>query len=170
MSRANLIIALAIALVALGYLNFDIYSSAIDTSSLYSPVDEAAPSPQLTADNPQMLPAAKRLSDFTQTITRPIFTNDRHPIERKAKVANAGASKVAAVADVTPKQLQLVGVIQGEKAQALIRSSAGTQGTWMSIGEDIDGWRLREVADNMAVIETGGRRYQLFLYAGSGAN
>jgi hypothetical protein len=170
MSRANLIIAFAIALVALGYLNFDIYSSAIDTSSLASPAEEAAPNPQLTADNAQVLPAAKHLPDFPQTTMRPIFTSDRRPVERKIKVPDAGSSKGARTADVAPKQLQLVGVIQGEKAQALIRSSAGTQGTWMSVGEDIDGWRLREVADNMAVIETGGRRYQLYLYAGSGPN
>jgi hypothetical protein len=40
----------------------------------------------------------------------------------------------------------------------------------MSIGEEVDGWRLREVADNKAVIETKGRRYQLFLYPGTNSD
>jgi hypothetical protein len=107
---------------------------------------------------------------FDQTIARPIFTSDPHPVERKSKLTSETATGRPAT-EIAPKQLTLVGVIiQGKKARALIRSSVSGQGGWMSIGEDVDGWRLREVADNKAVIETKGRRYQLFLYPGTNSD
>jgi hypothetical protein len=163
MGRGNLIIGLLILIAILGYLNFEIYDSPIDMSPILAE-DGGSDVPAPVNLESRSLPVARPLTEFDQTIARPIFTSDRHPIERKPKLASSESATGRPATEIAPKQLTLIGVMHAGKARALIRSSVSGQGGWMSIGEDIDGWRLREVADKKAVIETEGRRYQLFLY------
>jgi len=165
--RSKRIAILAAVIAILAYANLKVINSTVEISPIKAVENGANPAPAPTDAKLPGLPEPRQLSEFKQTVTRPIFATDRRPVERKPK---AEISSTLVAAEAVPKQLQLIGVIKGEKARALIRSNTSAQGTWMSIGEDIDGWRLREVADNAATIETHGHKYQLFLYPGAGAN
>jgi hypothetical protein len=49
--------------------------------------------------------------------------------------------------------------------RALVRGQGDRQGTWMAIGEKVDGWMLREIGPDKAVFENGARRQELLLEA-----
>jgi hypothetical protein len=93
-----------------------------------------------------------------------LFAADRRPVVPKPKRPQSQPPNVEEEAAAPPEQLQLVGIVQGSAPRALIRSKTNGEGTWMAVGEDVEGWRLSKVADNMAMIETGGRSYELHLY------
>ena len=64
-------------------------------------------------------------------------------------------------------QLFLVGIIriQNGHDRALIRSVRDGKGTWLSVGDELQGWQLREINRESAIFETNGRRVELQVYS-----
>jgi hypothetical protein len=157
-------IALVCLVAFLAYANYTIFASPVETGPLN---DERPKTMELSAQSGPKMPEPapfRTLASLTETVRRPLFSLDRRPIVRVAKQAEA--AKPQAVKPVTPpEQLQLVGIIQGSNARALIRSNSNTPGSWIVIGEDVEGWRLKEVSEISAILEAQNRKYELFLYS-----
>jgi hypothetical protein len=103
----------------------------------------AAPPPRLA------VPAAAPISDFSETLTRPLFHESRKP-----------APEVAAPTPETPSveqpPLQLVGVvIVPEGRSALIRMPRSKELVEVLVGERIEGWRLESIETDRIVLKSG---------------
>jgi hypothetical protein len=160
--RSALIASLAIIVIAMAYLNWQVFTETIDSSPIAVPANSGT-ADQSSNDALLAPPVTRPKSDFAQTLSRPLFSTNRRPVEHKPKPIDP---RVQTARASTADKFQLIGVYldQGDKGRALIRSGPNAIGTWMSIGEDIEGWRLREVKNDLAVIESGGQRKELRLY------
>lgn len=150
---------LGTAAAGLLYLNWSLWVTAVDTSPThFSATDQAIP---VATDEALAMPTPA--GEFPETLDRPVFLATRRPIPPKA-VDDAGP-QTAAVAQLTPDNLELRGVMRldGKRAKALIRWNTEPPGTWVHIGDSIKGWSVREIHDDVAVIETNGQRYELRL-------
>jgi hypothetical protein len=154
--------------VGLGYTNWALWTTPVDTSPIAA---GGVSAPTLaTADyDAEALAPLPPLGDLSETTARPVFMASRRPSEPKAETASE-VEAVAAGPIAPPEHLQLMGVVRLGKGRekALIRSSADVPGHWIPVGEMIDGWQIREIAVDKAVIETKGQRYELRMaYAGA---
>jgi hypothetical protein len=160
-SSSHVIMATLIATnVAFAYIAWDLWSRPIDISA---DLDAAAASNTILSDGDATIVAPPpRPGNLSETTTRPIFNASRRPIEIK-KVVAADAVSVPAVARVAPEQLLLVGILHigvGDD-RALIRETSDDLGSWVLIGDSIQGWRVRKITSEMAVIENEGKQYEL---------
>jgi hypothetical protein len=100
-------------------------------------------------------------TDYTETIARPLFNAKRRPSETPKE------SLAVPVAMTSPAllQAQLVGLsaAAARGKRALVRSTNDRDGTWLSIGEEFRGWRLRDIGYDTAIFENGDRRQELQL-------
>ena len=48
-------------------------------------------------------------------------------------------------------------------ARVLIRAGGDAQGTWVQVGESIQGWKVRDVSSDSATIESRGERAELVM-------
>ncbi|SFV36978.1 hypothetical protein [Hyphomicrobium facile] len=154
------IAALVATNVAFAYIAWDLWSRPIDISA---DLDGAAAGEKTIADaDATAIAPPPRPGNLSETTTRPIFNASRRPVEAK-KVAVADATPVPAAATVAPEQLLLVGILHigvGDD-RALIREASDDLGSWMLIGDSIQGWRVRTISSEMAVIESEGKQYEL---------
>jgi hypothetical protein len=79
--------------------------------------------------------------------------------------ANAGLSLPKGEGTKSGDPILLVGIIHSSNgvAQALLRAGNGSDGKWLSVGDTIKGWRIKEIAARGAVVETEGETMQLEL-------
>ena len=107
----------------------------------------------------------KPLPQFLQTIARPLFT----PTRRPAAVAARPAAAPAAAPTPSAQGLRLIGLIktEGGETRVLIRSADEPLGTWVLVGGEVAGWKVTAIGDSKVTVESGGRRFDLNLYAPS---
>jgi hypothetical protein len=99
------------------------------------------------------------LSDFDEVVRRPVFAASRRPFVQSAPAAGQPA------AVVPPPDLRLIGVaINPGKKQALLRTAQQPRGRWVGEGDSIDGWVLRSVRADAAVVASGPQTHELRLY------
>lgn len=161
-----LVPVLALAVAGLGYLNYGFFNLNVDTTPV-------APTAASTADKTQgakdlvLAPSQHAIDEFPLTASHPIFFANRRPPEKPKPKPVAVAEAKAPAAPLQPLEpLQLVGIIgAGAGRQALVRTSADPQGTWLSVGDEFRGWQLREVMADNVVVEARGQRSELHLYA-----
>ena len=160
-SGSHLTIAALVATnVAFAYIAWDLWSRPIDISA---DLDGAAAGDKTISDaDATAIAPPPRPGNLSETTTRPIFNASRRPVEPK-KVAVADATPVPAAATVAPEQLLLVGILHigAGDDRALIREASDDLGSWMLIGDSIQGWRVRTISSEMAVIESEGKQYEL---------
>lgn len=164
-SIPNLILAAIVA--ALGYLNWLAWDMAIDTAPVEAGVsgqfERAAEGDRMAASLPR-----PSLSEFSETISRPLFHPSRRPVsEVAAKEPGAAPPSSPPPEPETdePSGLNLVGLMgSGEKGRrALIRPQGETYGTWVEEGGRIAGWQLNSIDDDRVVIEKSGREEELVM-------
>ena len=63
------------------------------------------------------------------------------------------------------EQLRLVGIIQKPSARALVRSSSNAPGSWLGVGDQVEGWHLQEITEISVIIEAQNRKVELFLFS-----
>ena len=155
---------LATVVAGLAWLNWMLLDMQVDISPLLprASSDGAARGPDLSI--------ATRLDDkplpqFLQTIARPLFT----PTRRPAAVAARPAASPAAAPSPSAQGLRLIGLIktEGGETRVLIRSADEPLGTWVLIGGEVAGWKVTAIGDSKVTVESGGRRFDLNLYAPS---
>lgn len=169
--NASSILVPAVWLVVLGlaYWNWTLFATPVDTSPIAAPAGDSRAAGAKDAEI--AMPAAPP-GQLTETTSRPLFTASRRPFEQKAEAPPPPPVEVAKPA-TPPDHLKLVGVVRlgGGLEKALIRSSADVPGRWVPVGDSVDGWQVREVSIDKAVVEMGGQTYELRLaYDAAGAS
>ena len=161
--RGGLLLALAAFGGALSLAGWALLQLNVETTPLLREASSTAPDPALDQYDVTIAPTPRALTDFKQSTSRPLFFANRRPVEAKVETPQVAAQ--AAPAAQPPKQLQLIGIVRTGKGplRALIRGNADLPGTWMSVGEEIQGWQVREISETNAVIEAKGQRAELQL-------
>jgi hypothetical protein len=167
-SSSGLSLALFAGVIALGYLNWSIWSSPPETSALAVPGVVGNASPVILPDEASLVPPARAIGEFQQTKARPLFFANRRPVDRNPPKVAAVVAKPAKIVPLFPlEQLQLIGIVRTgkDKVSALIRAGNDAQGAWVSVGDQVRGWKLQEVNDEIVVLESNGQRGEVKLYA-----
>ncbi len=170
-SSSGLTLALLATVVGLGYLDWSILGSSPEISPIAARDTAGNPGPVLMPDEAAIIPVARSIGEFQQTKSRPLFFANRRPVDRTPSKIAAAAPKPAKIVPLYPlEQLQLIGIVRTGKdsARALIRAGTDGQGAWVSIGDQVRGWKLQEVNDEIAVLESNGQRGEVKLYAAAG--
>ena len=169
-SNRALTIALLATVGGLGYANWQLWGHSPDISAITAAASTTKAPTAFAIDEASLMPIPRSAAEFPQTRGRPIFFASRRPIDRTPPKVVAAAPVVKA-APITPtyplEQLQLVGIVRtGPKAaRALIRAGTDGQGNWLGVGEQVRGWKLQEISDDIAVLESNGQRGEVKLYA-----
>lgn len=100
-------------------------------------------------------------ADFAETIARPLFNPSRRPVSAALKAGNE--PQVAAVEPAL--QARLIGLMAtpARGKRVLVRAGNDKVGTWLAIGEELQGWRLHDIGYDRAIFESGGRHQELQL-------
>ncbi|WP_045835009.1 hypothetical protein [Hyphomicrobium sp. 99] len=152
--------ALVVTNAAFAYFAWDQWSKPIDISADLDGVEGGDKA--VSEGGETTIAPPPRAGNLSQTTARPIFNSSRRPIEPK-KITVAEPAPQSMVPAVSPDQLLLVGILHtgvGDD-RALIRESSGAAGSWVFIGDSIEGWRVRAIRSEMAVIENEGKQYEL---------
>ncbi len=154
--RTSLISLLLGGFVVLGFLVWQLAGTADKTAGLAAD----------TLNRPEEA-AMMNNDDAVAIATRLQSVATRGTVEWPSLSASkADEPKPQLSAGTSDAQLHLVGVMQtgAGLGRALIRTSSDSQGRWMSVGDVIKGWQLRQVSAEKAVMETGGKLVELQLY------
>lgn len=159
--RSGSLLLLGGGAAALAYVNWRVLQ--FDPGA--APTAAEMESPQLvTAAAVVDAPYQKRdLSDFDEVVKRPIFTASRRPFAPPAPEPAATREP-----ERLPADLRLMGVlIDSDRKQALLRTKQHPAGHWVKEGQSVEGWLLRSVRTDGAVLAAGPRTHELRLYPGA---
>jgi hypothetical protein len=113
--------------------------------------------------NPLAAPSLDRLSATRQ---RPLFTPSRRAAPPPSPVAVA--APVESVAG--PPRIALVGVVIGEEGpRAVVNDMALNKIVRVRIGDEVDGWKVREIDERLLVLWRDGRSTSFKLFSGEHA-
>lgn len=103
---------------------------------------------------------AKPVSEFRETVQRPLFNSTRKPVDRPKTARVQAPTETGSHLD-----MRLVGIVKPGNApnRALIRAADQTNGKWVTEGETFNGWKLRSVKDRSVIVEAEGRSHELTL-------
>ena len=125
----------------------------------------STPAPALELTLPDNLPPP--LQDFTETLTRPLFLQDRVPYEAPEVAAStvAGQPLVQAPTPTTPPpNVRLTAVVMRQgRHVAFLRATQDGETTQLALGESLDNWRLVSVSDDGVTLEQAGQTVDLKL-------
>jgi general secretion pathway protein N len=155
------LLLLGAVVVALGLANWWVLTVEPGASSA-----ESVSLANLTATAaPTARPLAERsLSDFGEIVGRPLFTATRRPYV-PADPVPVRAEPAAAEPRRPPPNVRLIGiVIDAGKKRALLRTPGQPRGRWVEEGETIDGWQVRRVLTDAAILALGPGTHELRLY------
>jgi hypothetical protein len=141
----------------LAFLDYHLLQSPIDISPVAPPVQKAD-LPHPGSPKPTTVLDRKKPEDFQATVSRPLFSPNRRPVQRGE---TAGGQPKAETA-----KLRLIGVIRPEDGppRALIRFGDELTGRWIEEGGVYNGWTLTRVDENSVIVEAGGRTQELKLF------
>lgn len=146
----SMLIAISIACVVI------VLEIALLGSESVALVDDAPAAEPLTgpaSDNSITLPS---LPSYRQLLTRPLFTNTRKPPPRSA-------NKPTQTIDLS-KKWKLTGVVvAGDNSHVFVQGIRDKSVRRLEMGATLDGWVLREITPEYAVLESGGREARLEL-------
>lgn len=153
-SRNTGVAALAVVAVAGAAANWWLLTTPVEVT----PTVEQSAAPTAAAEPVTLLPVAVS-DDLPETVSRPVFSSTRRP----PKPVVAAEETVAVAAAKAPENLELRGIMRHnpKRISVLIRSSLNAPGSWVRVGEAVDGWIVREIHDDRAIVETNGQRYEL---------
>jgi hypothetical protein len=106
--------------------------------------------------------AAHPLEEFTATRDRPLFTRGRR------LPAVARAVPVAAPPPPPPPKLTLLGILlEGGEASAIVRSAPAEKSVHVRVGDEIDGWKLAQIAERQIVLSQDDRSVTFTMFDGN---
>lgn len=158
-----------VVVLALVIVNWHVSNSVVDISPLEvasrSTID---PTPAHSNSLPRREPSPQ--VDTAETLKRPLFTPTRRPFDPAKNLAPAPTPpdappkiQPAPTAPAPALQVKLVGFAASPQRgkRALVRAANEKVGTWLSIGDQVAGWRLRELSADRAVFEYDSQRQVL---------
>lgn len=105
---------------------------------------------------------------FVQSFSRPLFSEDRRkyqPPKAKPKPVAKKPTVRRKVAAVEPPEIKLVGLsVAPTSSRALIMNSSTNETTWISVGENIQGWDVTAIDDNSLIMENRGEKISINLH------
>jgi hypothetical protein len=151
-TRTAFLLALSAVAAALGLANWWIIGMEPGLPAAAAASVPAATTPAAVS-GPR--PVAERpLSDFAETLRRPLFTASRSP-----------AAPSRAEPSQPPLDIRLTGIaIDAVKKQVLLQTPHHPEGQWFEEGQSIDGWLLRSVHSDAAILASGQQTRELRLY------
>jgi hypothetical protein len=104
--------------------------------------------------------AQLRLDDLRQTRERPLFSATRRP-PPKIDLSQA-AAPAPPPPPIVPPAVTLIGVVLGAKDRAVIvQEKAATKPVRVTVGDDIEGWRVDSITSRSFVLKDGNRAVTL---------
>jgi hypothetical protein len=159
------------AVAALAALNWQIWTTPSDIRPIA--LDTAA----RTGLAPGSVPTGRERQDnqarnYTDTLARPMFRADRKPFVAEVtpppspSVEETVQQQPAAPQTQPPEGLKLVGIMRdGEgRDRALVKSAQSPTASWLEIGDEIDGWRISEIAPSAVTLSADASSIKLDLY------
>lgn len=118
---------------------------------------------QQTGENAPANPLARHeLKDFTATLQRPLFAATRRP----PAPAAAPSRETPPPPPPSPPSLTLVGVVKDEKGhRAIVETGQPAKARSLRPGDEIEGWRVLEIASQRIVFERSARLHAVALFA-----
>jgi hypothetical protein len=153
----TLLIVLAAAVAALVLLNWYVLQGQADISPI-APGTGKVDGPRGGTAEPTTPLDKKPVTQFRETVNRPLFTPDRKPVQRDRSQPADSAG---------PGDMRLIGIMKldNQPARALIRISGEATGKWIAEGEQFGSWRLRQVQERSVIVEGGGRTHEIVIQA-----
>ncbi len=150
------------ALLGLAVLNAGIWLADIKTDPI---LPGAAPTEVRTAAVPASGNVMQPLSAYSETLSRPLFQPQRRPMKIPAVAVSPDVTRQPAA----PDGLRVLGMIDdGQGAsRVLISSPRSSQGMWVAVGEDIEGWTIASIGAGAITLSAGPARRELSLFAPS---
>ena len=135
-----------------------------------SPTVSAAPASLAPPPSAARQLDERPLADFAEIVGRPLFTATRRP-HVPAEPAPVRAEPTPAEPRRPPPNVRLIGVvIDAGKKRALLRTPEQPRGRWVEEGETIEGWQVRSVQADAAILAFGPGTHELRLYPALGAS
>lgn len=122
------------------------------------------PAPATPAATPENQPKASAsepppsLDQFETMVSRPLFVEGRKPL------ADTESTDETPVSNSPPPEIQLTGIIETPDAGQIVLVR-GKDGKTKKIkpGDEIDGWKLSELAPDHVILQQGGKEHTLQL-------
>ncbi len=94
----------------------------------------------------------------TQTLSRPLFSKSRRPSEAQKRKVEAHAAGPSTI----PAGMTLRAIINfGQDTQVFLVTNATSDGVWLKVGEQIEGWTLTEVSPTEVTMRNGDKTARL---------
>ena len=148
---------LTLITATLAFINWELLFLEIDRSPIVpGHTSSLEPLPTLTTGAQAVLGP---LESYPETTARPLFTASRRPPPETEEEPETEYSRPE------PEDLRLVGVMQtgSSHAKALIRSGK-TEGRWVVLGDEIDGWLVHRIGNEAVILQAGKAIYELKLF------
>lgn len=99
--------------------------------------------------------------DFAETLQRPLFAATRRPPPPPAPVIREDPPP----APPEPPALTLMGVVTDQRGtHAFVKSGSPTKTRSLSLGDDVEGWKVVEIAPRRIVLERETRKFAVALF------
>ena len=165
----GLTVLASLAALAGGAAAFWLWSEPVP-APLERPQTVWEPPPAGAADAASAPPVA---AGFPETFARPLFAPGRRPFSAPPQDAPPLELPPEAVALELPPEpqadasgLALKGVMIGDAiAQALILSATSSVSQWLTVGSEVQGFKLIAIEDDRVILEAGPQKVELKLYA-----
>jgi hypothetical protein len=161
LSARPVAVSLAAACAVLALVCAYLLATSVDTSPILPGAPLSGAGEQTGAGLTTPLDA-KPVSEFRETVQRPLFNSTRKPVDRPKTTQVRAPTETGSHLD-----MRLVGIVKPGSApnRALIRAADQANGKWVAEGETFNGWTLRSVKDRSVIIEAEGRSHELTLQA-----
>jgi hypothetical protein len=174
MTRLVLVIVIAAAIGALGWLNLDWASSAIDVSPIRPQESSGGASASAETSG---VPADPISDDLSQSLLRPIFHASRRPFVARPMEIETEPFETAEPVDEAPETasyeelttpppgIALAGVNLSESSQSALLGVDGSDTMiWVPLGGSFEGWTITAVTKESVTIADGNQRAKISLY------
>jgi hypothetical protein len=121
------------------------------------------------------LPPQKNRASYQVTLNRPIFFKDRRPYVAPPPPPPPPPPAPVVVAPPPPPVIadpgfKLAGIsITDERKRAFLSLPSQGAGNWVSEGEEIAGWQVRQILQERVTLQQAGQSIELLLYKESSA-
>ena len=102
------------------------------------------------------------VDNYQAFVEHPLFVEGRNPVAPESSDTN---SLVTTPVSANPPKVELTGVLETPDTGqlALLRSVDGKHHYRLKTGDDVEGWRIEEIATDHVVLEQGTKRHTLKL-------
>ena len=110
------------------------------------------------------IPETKPITAYQQILAHPVFFKSREPFVAPAPRPPPAPAPIAVPVVADPGVLLGGVLIIGETKKAYLLRKTTPSGTWVSQGEDVQGWKLQSVEPGSVKLQSGDRAIELQLY------